>query len=58
MIDPIVDHVRKAGQAYIDSFKGDHKAMLEDLRRRQKDNGRQAVKLPPKPPRRQRSRRA
>jgi LDH2 family malate/lactate/ureidoglycolate dehydrogenase len=58
VIDPLVDEVRKAGQAYIDSFKGDRKAMLEDLRRRQQEEGRQVVKLPSKPPRRRPAKRA
>ena len=49
--DPIVEEARKAGQAYIDSFKGDWKAMLEDLRKRSERQGRQPISLPPKPPR-------
>jgi hypothetical protein len=32
--DPIVAEARKAGQAYVDSFKGDLKAVFADLRRR------------------------
>lgn len=54
MIDPIVEECRKAGQDYIDSFHGDRKAMLEDLRRRQDEwvkQGGRVVSLPPKPPR-------
>jgi hypothetical protein len=50
--DPLVEEARKAGQAYIDSFKGDRKAMLADLRRREKESGHRVVRLPPKSPRR------
>ena len=32
MNDPLIDEARKAGQAYIDSFKGDLKAVCADLR--------------------------
>jgi hypothetical protein len=35
MKDPIVEEARAAGKAYIDSFKGNRKAMLLDLRRRE-----------------------
>jgi hypothetical protein len=49
--DELIEEVRKAGQAYIDSFKGDRKAMLEDIRRRQAEEGRSVVNLPPKKPR-------
>ena len=52
MIDPLVEEARKAGQEYIASFKGDRKAMLADLRRRQQEEGHRVVSLPPKPPRR------
>jgi hypothetical protein len=34
MTDPLVEEARRAGQAYIDSFKGDLKAACADLRRR------------------------
>jgi hypothetical protein len=49
--DELIEEVRKAGQAYIDSFKCDRKAMLEDIRRRQAEEGRSVVNLPPKKPR-------
>ena len=55
MNDPLVEQARQAGQAYIASFKGDRKAMLADLRRRQQQEGRQVVSLPPKSPRRRAS---
>ena len=51
MIDPLVEEARKAGQAYIAAFKGDRKAMLEDLRRRQQTEAGRVVKLASKPPR-------
>jgi hypothetical protein len=50
MKDPLVEEARKAGQAYIDSFKGDLKAVCADLRRRARAEGREVVSLPPKPP--------
>jgi hypothetical protein len=50
MNDPLVDQARKAGQAYIDSFNGDLKAVCADLRRRAREEGRTVVSLPPKPP--------
>jgi hypothetical protein len=49
--DPIVDEVRSAGQAYVDSFKGDWKALVADLNRRSEELGLKTVSLPPKPPR-------
>ncbi len=55
MTDPLVEQARQAGQAYIASFKGDRKAMLADLRRRQAQEGRRVVNLPPKPARRRAS---
>ncbi len=54
MIDPIVDECRKAGQDYIDQFKGDQQAMLADLRKRQEEfvrKGGRMVSLPAKQPR-------
>ena len=51
MIDPLVEGVREAGQAYIATFKGDRKALLDDLRRRQQMETQRPVKLPSKPPR-------
>ena len=52
MDDSLIEEARRAGQAYIDSFHGDRKAMLADLRRRSRDTGHQTVRLSPKPPRR------
>jgi hypothetical protein len=48
--DPIVEEARRAGQAYIDSFKGDWEAMRADLRRRSEEAGRTVVTRPPRPP--------
>ena len=47
--DPIVEEARRAGQGYIDSFKGDRDALLADLRRRARESGHEPVQLPPKP---------
>ena len=49
--DPIVEEARQAGQAYIDSFGGDLKAVVEDLRRRTEERRRAGwpvVSLPPR----------
>ncbi len=52
--DPIIDEVRGAGQAYVASFKGDRRALLADLKRRERESqqaGHQVVALVPRPPR-------
>ena len=49
--DQLVEETRAIGKAYIDSFKGDAKALLDDLRRREKASGRRVVNFAPKPPR-------
>jgi hypothetical protein len=46
--EDLIEQFRRAGQEYIESFKGDHKAMLDDLRRRAEISGRKPVSLPPK----------
>jgi hypothetical protein len=46
--DVIVEEARTAGQAYIDSFHGDWKTMLSDLRRRAENEGRRIVSYPPR----------
>jgi hypothetical protein len=51
MPDPLTKEARKAGYAYIRSFKGDRQALLADLRRCQQEEGRRVVSLPPKAPR-------
>jgi hypothetical protein len=48
--DPVVEEARAAGQAYVNSFNGDWKALLADLRRRSEEGGRRPVSLPPKAP--------
>jgi hypothetical protein len=47
--DPIVDEVRKAGEAYFAQFNFDLQAICEDLRRRSAERGVQAITLPPRP---------
>jgi hypothetical protein len=49
--DPIVEEARRAGQQYVDSFKGDWQALIADLRRRAEQAGRTPVSLPPRRPR-------
>jgi hypothetical protein len=51
MDDPIVDEVRKAGEAYFAQFNFDLRAICEDLRRRSEARGVKTVSLPPRPPR-------
>jgi hypothetical protein len=49
--DPIVDEVRRAGEAYLAKFNFDIKAACEDLRRRTEEAqraGRRIVFFPPK----------
>jgi len=46
---PVVDEARRAGQSYIDSFNGDWKAIVADLDRRAKEEGRHIIEPPPKP---------
>jgi hypothetical protein len=46
--EELIEQARQAGQTYIESFKGDDKAMLEDLNRRAMASGRRVVHLPPK----------
>jgi len=49
MDDPIVDEVRKAGEAYFAKFNFDLRAICEDLRRRSEERGVKTVTLPPRP---------
>ena len=54
--DPIVAEVRTAGQAYINSFNGDLRAVIADLRRRTEEArraGHEVASLPPSPAMRQ-----
>ena len=50
MDDEIVDEVHRIRDAYAAKFDYDLKRIVEDVRRRQRESGRQYVKLPPKPP--------
>ena len=46
--DPIVEEVRRAGDAYFREFNYDLKAALDDLRRRSEQAHRKLVSLPPR----------
>jgi hypothetical protein len=46
--DPLIDELRDAGREYVDSFKGNRKALVADLNRRSKADGRQVVSFPPR----------
>jgi len=49
--DPIIDEVRRAGEAFLAQFDFDMKAACDDLRRRTDEarrSGRQVLSLPPK----------
>ena len=51
--DPIVAEVRQARKEILDSFGGDYKAMLRDVRRRQEERKRKHPEAPnvvPAPP--------
>ncbi len=50
MENDLIEEARNAGQAYIDSFNGDLKAVCADLRRRSAEGGRTVVSLPPRRP--------
>lgn len=47
--DPLVEEARRAGQAYVASFRGDWAALRADLRRRGEGAARPRVSLPPRP---------
>jgi len=46
--DPIVEEVRRAGDAYFRQFNYDLKAAMDDLRRRSEQAGRKVVSFPPR----------
>jgi hypothetical protein len=46
--DPILAEIRRAREAFADKFDGDVRAMLADLRRRQKESGRIVAVRSPK----------
>lgn len=41
--DDLVEPFRTAGQAYLDRFHGDWKAMAADLNRRSRESGRKTI---------------
>ena len=49
--DPIVEEVRRAGEAYFAEFNFDLDAIREDLNRSSEQEGRNAISLPSRPAR-------
>jgi len=47
--DPIVDEIRQIRKQHTDKFGGDIHAICEDLRRLERESGRQYVSFPPRP---------
>ena len=47
--DPIVEEIRRIRQEHTDRFNGDLHAICEDLRRQERESGRQYVSFPPRP---------
>lgn len=45
--DPIVDQVRAEAKNWSDQFGGDLHAMFEELRRLERESGREVIALPP-----------
>lgn len=50
MKDPIVEEVRRAREAHAKQFNYDLDAIVDDLKRREKESGVPTVSLPPKRP--------
>jgi hypothetical protein len=50
MNDEIVDEVRRVREAYAAEFDFDFHRIAEDLRRRERESGREYLRLPPKKP--------
>jgi hypothetical protein len=46
--DPIVEEVRKAREAYAAKFNYDLEAIVEDLKRQERESGRTFVSFPPR----------
>ena len=46
--DPIVDEIRRIRQEHTDKFNRDLHAICEDLRRQERESGRQYVSYPPR----------
>ena len=47
-LDPVLAEIRKTREAYAEKFAGDVRAMLADIRARQRSGGRPSVARPPK----------
>jgi hypothetical protein len=47
-LDPVLAEIRRTREAYAEKFGGDIRAMIADLRARQKQGGRTIVARPPK----------
>jgi hypothetical protein len=47
--DPILTDVRRIREQYAEQFRGDVRAMMDDLRRRHAESDRQSVTREPKP---------
>lgn len=47
-LDPVLAEIRKVREEYAAQFKGDIRAMMDDIRRRQKESGRITVSREPK----------
>ncbi len=47
-LDPVLSEIRKTREAYAARFAGDVRAMLDDIRRRGHESGRQTVARPAK----------
>lgn len=47
--DPIVDEIRRIRQEHTDRFNGDLHAICEDLRRQERQSGREYVSFAPRP---------
>ena len=47
-LDPVLSEIRKTREAYAEKFAGDVKAMMADIRRRQREGGRKTVARPAK----------
>ena len=47
-LDPVLAQIRKVREEYASQFKGNVRAMMEDVRRRQKESGHATVAREPK----------
>ena len=46
--DPIVDEIRRIRQEHTDKFNGNLNAICEDIRRQERESGREYVTYPPR----------